>query len=141
MSRECGSCTACCTYFSIKVLDKAPLVPCPALVDGCTNCWTGPTEKNCTRYEDRPDVCGDYNCMWIYGNGEEEDRPDKSGMLLDNATPVANVLRALPVRKGADQTPEGIRAINNISRDRDQPVMVSGWPETRILRVVGRGPE
>ena len=79
--------------------------------------------------------------MWLYGNGETEDRPDKSGVMVDNAIPVVGALRAIPVREGAANTPEGSRAITNISRDRDQPVLVCAFPETRLVRIVGRGVE
>lgn len=79
--------------------------------------------------------------MWLYGNGEENDRPDKSGVMVDNAIPVHGALRAIPVRKGAADSAEGMAAITNISRDRDQPVLVCAFPETRLVRIVGRGVE
>ena len=141
VGRNCGTCVACCVYFKIADLGKPALTPCSKLAAGCTDCGTAPADNNCTIYEDRPEVCKGYSCMWLYGYGEDEDRPDKSGMILDNATPVANVLRGLPMQEGADNTERGNLAINRISRDRNQPVMVCGWPETRIIRVVGRGAE
>jgi hypothetical protein len=44
-----------------------------------------PHDKNgCTLYgqEDRPNICSKFQCLWLKGHGDEEDRPDKSGIML-----------------------------------------------------------
>jgi len=134
--RSCGSCTVCCTYFSITALNKPPLVPCSRLKDKI--CDDG---KNCITYENRPMPACSYRCMWLDGHGAEEDRPDLSGVVIDNALPVANALRAIPLSEGAQDTPRAILAVERISRDRDQCVLVCSYPERNPMRLVGRGVE
>ncbi len=134
--RECGACVACCTYFSIAALNKPPLVPCSRLKDKL--CDDG---KNCTTYSDRPMPACSYTCMWRYGYGEDEDRPDLSGIMVDNAIPIDNALRAIPLADGGQDTPEARQAVDRISRHRQQPVMVCAYKEAKMVRFVGRGVE
>ena len=131
--RGCGACNACCSYFPIKVLSKPELTPCPRLA-------TSPCE-GCGDYENRPPVCSAYKCMWLYGNGEDEDRPDISGVIVDNSLRLKNGLQAKPLFKGAESLPRGREAIRRISNHRDQPVLVCSFPEKRLVRVDGRGCE
>lgn len=140
-NRECGSCTVCCTYLPISILNKKQLTPCKYLAKPVSNGYTGPCKLNCSIYEERPEVCKGYSCMWLYGYGNEEDRPDKCGILIDNLLPIANCIQCKPIRKGAADTPEGRAAINRISKQRNQPALVAGFPETHMVRVVGRGVE
>ncbi len=134
--RNCGSCTACCTYFSIPALKKPVLVPCSRLKDKL--CSDG---KNCSDYDNRPMPSCSYTCMWLYGYGADEDRPDLSGILVDNAIPVENALRAIPLSLGAQDTPRARLAVERISRGRNQPILVCSYPETQLVRFVGRGVE
>ena len=67
--RKCGSCTACCHYLGIKEIG---VTPCPH--EKCSSCEI---------YDKRPKTCRDYNCLWLQGFGDEVDRPDKSGVLID----------------------------------------------------------
>ena len=135
LGRSCGACTVCCTYFAIPALNKPALTPCSNLKDKICN-----DGMNCTIYADRPSACS-YNCMWIYGYGAEEDRPDISGVVIDNAIPIDNALRAIPLSDGAQDTPKGRLAVDRISRDRKQPILVCSYPERYPMRFVGRGVE
>ena len=145
MARTCGTCTVCCTYLRINrpgVLVKVGLVPCQHLErteDGCGH--TGPGTRNCGIEESKPGVCRDYRCAWLDGLGEEADRPDRCGVLIDRVLPIANCLQAKPIREGAGSSPEGMLAIENMSRDAGEPVLVARFPETKMVRVVGRGIE
>lgn len=136
INRNCGACTACCTYFSITALNKPVLVPCSRLKDKI--CDDG---KNCTDYDNRPMPACSYTCMWRYGYGEDEDRPDISGIMVDNVPPIENALRAIPLSLGAQDTPEARLAVERISRQRNQPILVCSYPETKLVRFVGRGVE
>ncbi len=131
--RGCEGCTACCHYFAIKALGKAPLVACEHLADPIQGC------NNCTIHGEHPKVCREYACMWSAGFGAPEDRPDLCGVMVDSATPVANALRALPVRAGAQDSEAGRLAVERISAETQTPVMVCEYPESRLQRVVGRG--
>ena len=81
-TRQCGACTACCFLPRIqKNEDGLPLLPegkigytaCEHL--GCTGC---------SRYEERPNVCRDFFCLWRSGHilGDERRRPDQLGVMF-----------------------------------------------------------
>ena len=79
-NRLCGSCTVCCTEegrldfsFNENGFIKEDNKTCPYLDTTCNMCGV---------HKDRPKVCRDFDCSWIYGFGEEKDRPDKSGLLV-----------------------------------------------------------
>ena len=72
--RQCGDCQACCEILEINVLNKPQWKKC---VNQC--------EKGCAIYEDRPQPCRDWSCMWLRGYipGDERRRPDKLGVMFD----------------------------------------------------------
>lgn len=68
--RKCGACTACCVSLSIE--GKAAGEPCPLLrANG----------RGCGKYGDRPEVCQLFRCTWLNGEGDDDERPDRSGIL------------------------------------------------------------
>lgn len=73
--RKCGSCNLCCQVFEIKPLAKPAGIRCQHLAKGCTN-------KSCTIYEQRPEVCAGFKCLWLEGAGPASLRPDRSGVVL-----------------------------------------------------------
>ena len=124
-------------------LEKPGLIQCVHLdvlrsdtADGFTGACAG---GNCTRNADKPKVCGEYQCHWLEGHGEDADRPDLCGVLIDNVLRISGAAQAKPIRRGAADTPAGIAAIERMSRDLAQPVLVATYPEARMARVVGRG--
>lgn len=58
MASHCQDCTACCTVFEIKPLDKPFGEACKHL--GKTLFGVG-----CTIYHDRPQPCQNYVCLWL----------------------------------------------------------------------------
>lgn len=70
--RECGSCTACCTWLIGEAYDSkfGNGVSCKYLT--CSGCGI---------YEKRPTVCKKYQCAWSQYLFPEEMRPDKCGFL------------------------------------------------------------
>lgn len=105
----------------------------------------GPGDNdNCTIKSTQPSVCTGYKCAWLQGHGEPDDRPDRSGVLVDDVNQTGNIGNALiakPLWFGADDEPDGVRAIRNISRSAECPIMVLQFTEFKLLRVVGRGVE
>jgi hypothetical protein len=68
----------CCTYLQIDALEKPPLIRC----DHLKVLQKGKGGGMCSKYEERPKECQDYQCLWLsYGIGDYL-RPDKSGLLL-----------------------------------------------------------
>ncbi len=82
--RSCGGCTACCSVFAISEkesrfqLNKPPGVPCEHLVQIGYS-----ASMPCGIYQDRPEPCRAFECVWKQGDIKEEDlRPDKIGYVL-----------------------------------------------------------
>lgn len=73
--RSCGECYACCVWLGIEELYKWPGRACQHL-SGVNPCG------RCTIYEKRPAACSEYSCGWRWGLLADEDRPDKSGVLM-----------------------------------------------------------
>lgn len=71
-SRTCGDCQACCTGMNIAALEKPRQTRCPH------QCATG-----CAIYQTRPTECVEYLCLWRQGWGDENQRPDKLGAIID----------------------------------------------------------
>lgn len=126
--RTCGECQACCTYLPVSEVGSVALTPCPH------QC-----EAGCSIYDERPDVCKGYACAWLYGAGAEQDRPDLSGILIDNMLRINGALQAKPLSKEAWDDVKAKRAVHRMSRQTKLPVLVAGFPETHIVEVVGRG--
>jgi hypothetical protein len=72
--RTCGECYRCCVAFGIPELKKYQDQACRHL-DG-----RNPTAR-CSIYDDRPTCCREYLCLWREGHFDEDDRPDKSGVI------------------------------------------------------------
>lgn len=94
---------------------------------------------NCGIYDDRPPACRSYSCMWLDGHGAGDDRPDKSGMLCDNVKKIDGCFQAKPIWGGAQDSEAGRLAVERISRSSGLPALVAGFPETHMVRCVGRG--
>lgn len=71
MTRLCGECVACCRAVAVTALQKRAGTT-------CTHCSNG-----CTVYDTRPAECAEYVCLWLEGFGEDENRPDKLGAIID----------------------------------------------------------
>lgn len=92
---------------------------------------------NCTN-KAKPQVCHDYQCLWLQGYGAEEDRPDRSMMLIDNTRDVANAVVCKPLCEGADKMEAGRKAIKRISRAVGAPALVTTFKESRLAYVIGK---
>jgi Fe-S-cluster containining protein len=62
----------CCTVLRVDELRKLGGVSCAALGAG-----------GCTVYARRPHICRAYQCLWLQGTLDVEDRPDRLGAVLD----------------------------------------------------------
>jgi hypothetical protein len=71
-ARSCGDCTLCCTVLRVDALRKLGGVSCAAL-----------GARGCTIYARRPHICRAYQCLWLQGELELADRPDRLGAVLD----------------------------------------------------------
>ncbi len=71
--RICGACTACCKTHGVSEIQKLPGYL-------CAHCTIG---TGCNIYKSRPQSCKDFQCDWLKGFGGKEQRPDKTGVVLD----------------------------------------------------------
>ncbi len=113
MSRECGACSACCHRLGVPEIEKPAQTLCPHL-----------HEKgfSCTIYAQRPHSCAVYACSWLRGMGDDEDRPDKSGVLVDRQfTRFGHVLVARSLTPDADKSPKGRAAAGGFNSTRCRP--------------------
>ena len=70
--RQCGDCQACCEHVAVRTFDK------PAGVRCAHQCKAG-----CNVYGQRPSECATYQCSWLEGHGDDNDRPDRSGVIFE----------------------------------------------------------
>ncbi|MCP4006428.1 MAG: hypothetical protein GY725_19790 [bacterium] len=72
--RECGPCMLCCKLLKIGNFDppKPANTWCPHAVMG----------SGCGSYEERPEPCRVFNCIWKQGALRDKDRPDKARILV-----------------------------------------------------------
>lgn len=55
LRNDCGNCTYCCTVMKVKELNKGANTP-------CVHCVAG---SGCAIYNDRPQSCRAYECLWF----------------------------------------------------------------------------
>jgi uncharacterized protein len=68
----CGDCTLCCKVIGVKSLDKPR-------DKWCRHC----TKKLCTIYDERPDDCRQFDCVWLKMETlPDEFRPDRCGFII-----------------------------------------------------------
>lgn len=150
MGRECGECIACCVYYNIKTIDfrKEAFTPChklreiPVMVEEPTKGkYTTSTCHNCTIHDkpEKPKICDDFNCYWLLGHGDEDDRPDKSGIIIDRSKKIENAHEAKALWRGAEDSKEGMEVVDRMSKSLGTPVIVLPFGELKIKRIVGRG--
>lgn len=151
MTRSCGECVACCTYLTIE----APELSKPGMHHCKHQSLPGPEETNLLYYTggngcencgvygtlERPAVCAGYKCGWLVGLGNDEDRPDRSLILIDvdSERHIGNALEAKPLADGQQDTDAGRATIRRMSRDANKPAIVLNFRERCIVRIEGRG--
>ena len=102
--RSCGGCTTCCKTLGVDALDKKE-------GEECRYCDTG---KGCKIYASRPQICIDYACDWLNGAGTEDERPDKTGIVVTrvgNRT-TGGLYQIVESEPGLLASPYGKRLVN-----------------------------
>lgn len=111
--RSCGECRACCEHIGVREELPPPhneaVGPCPLL------CAAG-----CSIYARRPATCRQYLCGWRAGLGEERDRPDRAGWIID--------LQSTPGRAAPHQVRFIRTRVDATVADRDElAARCAGW--------------
>jgi hypothetical protein len=92
---------------------------------------------NCKDYDNRPPSCAGYKCSWLQGHGDEEDRPDKCGILMDTTNNIENGLECKEIWPGAADETKGAKAIERTCSSIDKVALVISFYEPHIRKVVG----
>ena len=127
--RQCGSCTLCCKVLTVAALQKPGGRWCP-------HCRPG---RGCGIYEDRPQECRSFRCLWLADpNFPEEMKPERSKLVFvleANASRV--VAHCDPGRPQAWRDPENYRLLKNMAvvsaPHGKQVVVAEGESYTAIL--------
>lgn len=90
MSNSCGDCTVCCELWAISELNKPKH-------EMCSHC----TGTGCGNYQQRPDACKGYECMFLQGDWPVGLRPDKCGVVFDRSK--KGTVEALMFKKDFNQ--------------------------------------
>ena len=102
--RRCDACFACCDYPAIPELAKPAYQLCQHA-----------STAGCAIYAARPGPCHDYRCLWLDGEFEPGDRPDRIGLAFDQPTLIAEHpdyagVQVICVRELWEGAPRGERA-------------------------------
>lgn len=113
--RSCGECSACCSVLRVDELAK------PAGRDCVHQRSTG----GCGIHVRRPPICRAYHCLWLQGGLEDDERPDRTGGLVDlEAVGAAVQLSIRELRPGALDAEPVLQAIAERYRS-EMPVRVT----------------
>ena len=122
--RQCGSCSLCCTVLRVDELAK------PAGQD----CVHQRGTSGCGIHETRPPVCRGYACLWLQGGLEDDERPDRTGGVVDLEPRGASVVLSIrETRPGAFDASPALQAIAERFRV-SMPVRVTGPRNTTDAR-------
>lgn len=116
MARACGDCAVCCKIPGIEdeKLNKKPNTWCQ---------YCDPkASRPCTIYENRPNTCQTFSCLWLTGEEYLKDdlRPDRSKMMFTALDSPVGVLPqgtvvAWEVVPGAFDRPKNKRILEKLS--------------------------
>jgi Fe-S-cluster containining protein len=90
MFRECGECTACCSWLEGDAFGWK---------FGCGQSCKFLKEGKCNVYNVRPEVCRNYQCAWSQHLLPEEMRPDKCGYIVsvEFNDQIGQYLKVIPI--------------------------------------------
>lgn len=113
--RQCGPCSLCCTVLRVDELAK------PAGRD-CVHQRAG---GGCAIHAERPPICRSYHCLWLQGGLEDDERPDRTGAVVDlETTGVGLRLAIREAQPGAFDASPMLQAIAERYRS-SMPVRIS----------------
>lgn len=127
----CGACTLCCKLLAVDELAK------PA----CSWCALAEPGKGCRTYDERPDSCRAFECLWLQTQSHEigkfpgDLRPDRCRVILttteDGDTLVAHVDPSYPNA----YLEGGVGHLIRSFRDRREAVVIVTGERRKLLTV------
>lgn len=123
--RSCGACSACCTVLRVDELAKPAGVDCEHQRRDCGGEDGDSPSAGCGIHETRPPICRAYHCLWLQGGLEDDERPDRTGGIVDLEAVGAGVqLSIREIRPGAFDDSPGLQGIADRYRSQ-MPVRVT----------------
>lgn len=119
--RACDGCTACCGVHAILETMSPSYRPCRYECPGV----------GCAIYAARPRECSGYYCAWRMGFGDEEDRPDRSGMVVDVAPP-AGAVPVIVIWRPLREAPGQLERAWEMAHDLRDALAAGGAPGATI---------
>ena len=115
--RQCGGCDVCCFVGGVPELPKEPHARCPHQGGGC----------GIHASENRPKVCGAFQCAWLRGIGPDDARPDKVGVMFSiNRTERGNIGFAVETAPDALRTTARAMAVAFVN-EANLPLVVTSY--------------
>ncbi len=116
--RSCGDCSHCCTVLRVDELAKQA-------GHDCRHQRRGAGLSGCAIHAERPSICRRYHCLWLQGGLEDDERPDRTGGIVDlEPTGIGVRLAIREVRTGAFGESPALQAIAARYRE-EMPVRIS----------------
>lgn len=124
MTRQCGPCAECCYVLGVHELGKASFARCQH--------ETRSPAGACGIYRTRPASCTEFECLWLQGQLDRKDRPDRLGIVFATADmEVRQVVVAFVRKPGADRRGRGLEVLNLIAQQ--VPVCLQRHDGTRAI--------
>lgn len=97
--RQCGPCSECCFSVGVIEFDKRLFTHCPHEKTS--------KKGSCGVYAHRPPSCASFRCIWLNGNFDRKDRPDRLGIVLATAEIPEQIVVAWVRKDGAHERGRG----------------------------------
>ena len=125
--RSCGTCSVCCYVSKVDFSEvkKPPHKRCLHVIDDRIDNRTG----SCGIFgqDCRPSECQSFICSWLGGMGNEDDRPDKTGVMLSiNALNGGTWIFAIETKENAIKT-TGKNIVLDVVKKVNLPMIVSSY--------------
>jgi len=120
--RTCGPCSECCYVLGVHELGKRDFAHCTH------------EKRGCGIYGTRPESCRSFQCVWLQGQLDRKDRPDRIGIVFataDMSVHQQQVVIAYVRKPGADKTGRGAELLNILAQQ--VPVAIIRWDGTRSI--------
>ena len=154
--RTCGDCRLCCKLLAVGKDERPDDFKKPQ-GKWCEHCFDG----GCRIYATRPEDCKTYECTWLRGVFDEDDRPDKSrvvvslehgdsvtdfrGRVIQGPTPVWCVYESIPGASKRGRAKKIVEELETLLASESPGVFDGPYPiciipsanHTRVVKFVG----
>lgn len=133
MTRQCGECSLCC-----KVFDDIKDAPEKRRGGWCSQC--DPGGVGCKIYDTRPQVCRNFECVWVQHDKGLPDwlKPSRSRVVVNSSTGLDLMLHPDPSMPDAWRRPDVLGYFMDLASKGITVAVVE--PRGRYYQILPRGP-